>query len=257
MSKRDQNHKHNWKRRVKDWLIVPHSAIENPHSVTPEELAKHHTRSDCWIAIDGVVYDVSRFVPYHPGGTKVLEMYAGRDASAPFARSHVTSGVLECILSCKVGRLVESGESGGDEVCSSPPPPGGLPVADAVATAACAETSADEPTSAAGSSWAGLNAQQLLNVVARTQLFPSVSPDALAAATAEALQSCSQEEVDEEAALRELFATLDVDRRGYVTRSTVRDFVYSLDPEGICEEMLLKAPEQITAADFLRLLRHL
>lgn len=45
--------------------------------ITPEELAVHCTRDDCWLAIDGTVYDATDFVDLHPGG-EVLLAHAGR-----------------------------------------------------------------------------------------------------------------------------------------------------------------------------------
>mmetsp|Transcript_29003 Transcript_29003/g.67210 ORF Transcript_29003/g.67210 Transcript_29003/m.67210 type:complete len:464 (+) Transcript_29003:8-1399(+) len=54
--------------------------------VTQEELRLHCTRGDCWMAIDGIVYDCSDFM--HPGGMNLLVQYSGQDASVPFHRQH-------------------------------------------------------------------------------------------------------------------------------------------------------------------------
>jgi len=35
--------------------------------ITAEELQKHKSKDDCWIVIDGQVYDVSKFHEDHPG----------------------------------------------------------------------------------------------------------------------------------------------------------------------------------------------
>jgi len=55
--------------------------------VTFEELRKHNTRNDCWLLIDGKAYDVTSWIPKHPGG-EVLLSYAGMDATDVFDAFH-------------------------------------------------------------------------------------------------------------------------------------------------------------------------
>jgi hypothetical protein len=52
--------------------------------VDKKELQLHHSRHDCWIAINGIVYDVSKFLNEHPGGPEFLTQQAGRDGSDPY-----------------------------------------------------------------------------------------------------------------------------------------------------------------------------
>lgn len=52
------------------------------------EVMKHNTLEDCWIAIDGHVYDVSRFLAQHPGGAARILRFAGGDASKAFKSIH-------------------------------------------------------------------------------------------------------------------------------------------------------------------------
>ncbi|CAH8597362.1 unnamed protein product [Schistosoma intercalatum] len=56
------------------------------------ELAKHNKSDDMWIALDHqgktVVYDITKFAAYHPGGVDILLEYAGTDASEAFRMAH-------------------------------------------------------------------------------------------------------------------------------------------------------------------------
>ena len=48
---------------------------------TRQEVASHKKMDDCWIIIDGSVYNISSWLKRHPGGTRVLMHYAGEDAT--------------------------------------------------------------------------------------------------------------------------------------------------------------------------------
>ncbi|KAL5615236.1 hypothetical protein BROUX41_005292 [Berkeleyomyces rouxiae] len=52
------------------------------------EVAKHNTADSCWVVIHGKAYDVTDFLPDHPGGKKIILKYAGRDASEEFDPIH-------------------------------------------------------------------------------------------------------------------------------------------------------------------------
>jgi cytochrome b involved in lipid metabolism len=46
-----------------------------------EQVSKHNKRGDIWIIINDNVYDLSKFQKIHPGGSKILAIYAGQDAT--------------------------------------------------------------------------------------------------------------------------------------------------------------------------------
>jgi cytochrome b involved in lipid metabolism len=50
---------------------------------TLEEVAKHKSKSDAWIAIHGKVADITKWIPIHPGGDVIMKG-VGRDATKLF-----------------------------------------------------------------------------------------------------------------------------------------------------------------------------
>ena len=74
--------------------------------VTHAELARHCTRASAWVAVDGEVYDITRFADRHPGGVTAILGQAGRDGSETFRLSHAPYiDVRERLSDCRVGRL--------------------------------------------------------------------------------------------------------------------------------------------------------
>ncbi|EAW10167.1 FMN-dependent alpha-hydroxy acid dehydrogenase [Aspergillus clavatus NRRL 1] len=62
-----------------------------------EEVSKHKTPEDCWIVVNGQVWDVTDFVEEHPGGPTIILKYAGRDATKAYSEAH-TPGVIKQYL---------------------------------------------------------------------------------------------------------------------------------------------------------------
>ena len=58
-------------------------------TIKMEEVPKHKSREDCWTVVDGLVYDVTHYIPYHPGGKKIM-LGAGREASETFRKYNIT-----------------------------------------------------------------------------------------------------------------------------------------------------------------------
>lgn len=57
-------------------------------------MAKHNTPESCWVVLYGKVYDVTEFLPSHPGGKKIILKLAGKDATEEYDPVH-PPGVLE------------------------------------------------------------------------------------------------------------------------------------------------------------------
>merc|ERR1711970_716443 len=77
--------------RVERPVALP--AVER--HVTQGELELHRTKNDCWVAVHGRVYDVTAFLPYHPGGKSSILKVAGSDATTLFDRVGHTVKMLE------------------------------------------------------------------------------------------------------------------------------------------------------------------
>jgi len=58
--------------------------------ITWEELQKHNVESDCWLAVRGKVYDVTKWIAHHPGGVDTIVLNGGRDATQLFEAYHPT-----------------------------------------------------------------------------------------------------------------------------------------------------------------------
>ncbi|KAK4541145.1 hypothetical protein LTR36_008219 [Oleoguttula mirabilis] len=56
--------------------------------LTGADIAKHNSRESCWVIIHGRAYDVTEFLPEHPGGPKVILKYAGKDATEEYEPIH-------------------------------------------------------------------------------------------------------------------------------------------------------------------------
>ncbi|MCJ1350845.1 MAG: hypothetical protein MMC33_000826 [Icmadophila ericetorum] len=58
------------------------------NKLSGEEVAKHNNQKDCWVIIHGKAYDVTEFMPEHPGGSKIILKYAGKDATETYEPIH-------------------------------------------------------------------------------------------------------------------------------------------------------------------------
>lgn len=51
---------------------------------TEAEIASRNTKDNCWLIIDSKVYDVSKFISEHPGGSTAITPYCGKEAGKAF-----------------------------------------------------------------------------------------------------------------------------------------------------------------------------
>ncbi|KAH8172716.1 FMN-dependent dehydrogenase domain-containing protein [Sarocladium implicatum] len=56
--------------------------------LTGGEVAEHSSAESCWVIVHGKAYDVTEFLPEHPGGPKIILKYAGKDATEEYEPIH-------------------------------------------------------------------------------------------------------------------------------------------------------------------------
>jgi len=69
---------------------------------------QHAAEDDCWTVLDGRVYNLTHYVPFHPGGKPILMEGAGRDCSALFRKYHPWVNAHFMLAKCLLGKLHES-----------------------------------------------------------------------------------------------------------------------------------------------------
>lgn len=67
------------------------------------EISKHKSIDDLWMAVNGKVYDITKFVDQHPGGEEVLLEHAGTDATVPFEDVGHSENAVEMLDEYYVG----------------------------------------------------------------------------------------------------------------------------------------------------------
>ncbi|CCE61855.1 hypothetical protein TPHA_0B01820 [Tetrapisispora phaffii CBS 4417] len=75
--------------------------LKNSKVITPEEVARHNKRDDCWVVINDSVYNLTDFIDSHPGGKNVIVANSGKDVTKLFEPIHAPN-VLEKYLQPKM-----------------------------------------------------------------------------------------------------------------------------------------------------------
>ncbi|MFM1965329.1 MAG: hypothetical protein RL134_1054 [Actinomycetota bacterium] len=75
-------------------------------TITKAEVARHATASDCWVIVGRNVYDVTSYIPRHPGGQGQITPLCGGQATAAFTGQHAGDGsALRALASMKIGKV--------------------------------------------------------------------------------------------------------------------------------------------------------
>lgn len=84
------------------------TAVEETTSTeyTLAQVAEHDSSSDCWMALDGKVYDVTNFISSHPGGSAILRG-CGTDATSIFEAQGHSSAADAVKADYEIGTLAQ------------------------------------------------------------------------------------------------------------------------------------------------------
>jgi len=87
-------------------VSMPVSAMQEAGTQTysASDVVTHNTAADCWAIINGGVYDLTTWIPRHPGGERAIEGLCGKDGSAAFNEQHGDGAAQQAILAdLKIG----------------------------------------------------------------------------------------------------------------------------------------------------------
>lgn len=45
------------------------------------DVARHHQADDCWLAIEGKIYDITSYLPDHPSAPDILTVWCGKEST--------------------------------------------------------------------------------------------------------------------------------------------------------------------------------
>ncbi|KAG6040009.1 hypothetical protein E4U41_001671 [Claviceps citrina] len=76
---------------------------------TVAEVQKHKTEADgLWLIVENNVYDITKFLPEHPGGDRILKRFAGKNATKAFWKYHSESVLKKYGDKYKIGTVAET-----------------------------------------------------------------------------------------------------------------------------------------------------
>lgn len=94
--------------------VAPEPAPETAASktYTLDEVGRHDGADDCWMAIEGAVYDLTDYVPRHPAPPAILVEWCGREASQGMRTKGKDRGhsdrAWRLLKRYRIGELVDS-----------------------------------------------------------------------------------------------------------------------------------------------------
>ncbi|CAI6342399.1 unnamed protein product [Periconia digitata] len=80
-------------------------------SLSLEDVKTHNSPDSCWVVISNQVWNVTDFLPSHPGGAEAILKYAGRDATQIYNELHAPGMLEEALAHDKfIGDILPSSD---------------------------------------------------------------------------------------------------------------------------------------------------
>lgn len=90
-------------------ILVAGPVMAAGKSYTAADVAKHRTTASCWTIIGSSVYDLTSFIPQHPGGKGAVTSLCGKNGTAAFNGQHGGARTPKATLSrYRIGALEAS-----------------------------------------------------------------------------------------------------------------------------------------------------
>jgi len=79
---------------------------------TRVDIAQHNRRDDCWMAIEGSVYDLTDYLPRHPAAPELLDAWCGTEATVGMRtkgnNSDHSARAWRMLERYRIGELIEA-----------------------------------------------------------------------------------------------------------------------------------------------------
>lgn len=88
---------------------TPDTVVDNnPEQIyTLSQVAENNNKNSCWTVVEGNVYNITSYIPNHPGGEANILQVCGKDGSALFAKptEHKEGGANNVLNGFKIGTM--------------------------------------------------------------------------------------------------------------------------------------------------------